>query len=259
MNAAVDRPGSALRVCIVVPYFRHENAIAALLARLRGYGVPCWLVDDGSGGKAATTAADLAAQQSDWLRLLVLPHNCGKGAAVRAGCVAAAAAGYTHAIQIDADGQHDPQDLPLLVSAAERNPAAVVTGVPRYDESIPRLRYYGRYLTHALVWLYTWSFDLTDTMCGFRVYPLATALRIWETRPVGERMDFDTEMLVRLYWAGVPVINVPTSVTYPADGVSHFRYFRDNLRMIWLHLRLLAAMPWHLQGRHGRVTRTMVR
>lgn len=233
---------AAFRPCIVIPFYRHERAIGQLLQRLRGYGLVCWIVDDGSGGAAAQVVAELAAAQSDWLELLVLRENQGKGAAVHAGCTAAAAAGYTHAVQIDADGQHEPADVPRLLEAAKSDLAAVVTGVPRYDESIPWVRYYGRWLTHVLVWVHTLSFDLIDSMCGFRVYPLEVALRVWESAAVGKHMDFDTEMLVRLYWAGTRVINVPTCVTYPADGTSHFRYISDNLRMVWLHFRLFGGM-----------------
>lgn len=227
--------------CVVIPYFRHEGAIGDLLARLRPLGVPCWIVDDGSGGASAATVREIADAQPDWLHLRVLPENRGKGAAVHAGFIAAAGAGCSHALQIDADGQHDAEDVPRLLAMAAATPEAVIAGVPIYDRSIPSVRYYGRWLTHWLVWLQTGSRDLRDTMCGFRVYPLASTLRVWAREPVGTRMDFDTEILVRLYWAGLRVINVPTRVTYPADGVSHYRYVRDNLRMIWLHCRLLGG------------------
>ncbi len=239
------------RPCIVIPYYDHEGAIGSLVERLRPNQLCCWIVDDGSSESAAQMVDSLAAAEDGWLRVLRLPHNQGKGSAVHAGCQAAVAAGYTHALQIDADGQHDAADVPRLLAAAAADPAAVVTGVPRYDESIPRIRYYGRYLTHALVWLHTLSFDLVDTMCGFRVYPLIPALQLWRREPVGHRMDFDTEMLVRLYWSGLRVINVPTRVTYPEDGVSHFRYLRDNARMIWLHLRLFAGMLRRLSRRRA--------
>lgn len=240
------------RPCIVIPYYNHEGAIGDLIERLRPNRLSCWIVDDGSSIEAARVVDALAAAEDGWLRVLRLPHNQGKGSAVHAGCEAAVAAGYTHAVQIDADGQHDAADVPRLLAAAAADPAAVVTGVPRYDETIPRIRYYGRYLTHALVWLHTRSFDLVDTMCGFRVYPLLPALQLWRRELVGHRMDFDTEMLVRLYWSGLHVINVPTRVTYPQDGVSHFRYLRDNARMVWLHLRLFAGMLRRLPRRRAR-------
>lgn len=243
--------------CLVIPYFRHERAIGALVARLRGHGLPLWLVDDGSGGESARVVAALAAAEPDWIHLVVLPENRGKGEAVRAGCIAAHAAGCTHALQIDADGQHNSDDVPRLIALARQNPEAVVTGIPIYDESVPRIRYYGRYLTHVLVWLHTLSFEIVDSMCGFRVYPLAAAIELWARGGVGSRMDFDTDIIVRLHWAGRRVLCVPTRVTYPSDGVSHFDMLRDNARMARLHLRLFAGMltrapAWLVRGRGGR-------
>ncbi len=240
--------------CIVIPYFRHERAIGAMVERLRAHGLRCWIVDDGSGGEASGVVAELASRESQWLSLLVLPANRGKGAAVRAGFKAAWAEGYSHVLQIDADGQHDTDDVPKLIALAQANPRAVVTGIPVYDASVPRLRFYGRYLTHVLVWLHTASFEIVDSMCGFRVYPVAAARTLWRRGRVGRRMDFDTDILVRLHWAGLRVLSVPTRVTYPSDGVSHFDLLRDNLRMARLHLRLFLGMlrrapRWLLRGR----------
>jgi len=230
------------RACLVVPFYRHERAIGALIQRLKPHGLPCFIVDDGSGGEASQGVVELAARESGWLSLVSLPQNRGKGAAVRAGCEAAFAAGFTHAVQIDADGQHDTDDLPKLIALARAHPQAVVTGIPVYDESVPRHRFYGRYITHALVWLHTASFEIVDSMCGFRVYPLEAALALWAREPIGQRMDFDTDILVRLHWSGLRILSVPTRVTYPSDGVSHFDLLRDNLRMARLHLRLFGGM-----------------
>jgi glycosyltransferase involved in cell wall biosynthesis len=222
------------------------------MERLRVHGLPCWIVDDGSGGAASAEVRQLAAAESSWVRLLALPENRGKGVAVMSGCAAAAAEGYTHAVQIDADGQHDTVDLPRLLELAQQHPHAVVSGIPIYDQSVPKVRFYGRYLTHMLVWLHTLSFEIVDSMCGFRVYPLDAALALWRSGAVGRRMDFDTSILVRLHWAGLRVYSVPTRVTYPADGVSHFHYLRDNLRMVRLHLSLLAGMLLRLPLWLGR-------
>ncbi|MBX6420708.1 MAG: glycosyltransferase family 2 protein [Nevskia sp.] len=251
------------RPCIVIPYYRHERAIGALIERLRGFGLPCFLVDDGSGGAAAAVVRELAAREAGWLRLQVLPRNQGKGVAVMSGCAAAAAEGYSHALQIDADGQHATADVPRLLALARAAPAAVVTGVPVYDASAPRVRIYGRYLTHALVWLHTLSFEIRDSMCGFRVYPLAPLLALERAGGLGRRMDFDTDVLVRLHWTGVRVISMPTRVTYPADGVSHFDYLADNARMARLHLRLffgmLARLPrWGWRRLRGLPARSAV-
>jgi hypothetical protein len=145
-------------------------------------------------------------------------------------------------VQIDADGQHDVSQLPELLAAAQRHPDSVVTGVSVYDDRAPRIRIYGRYLTHFWVWVNTWSFQIRDSMCGFRVYPLVAALRHRPRASRDWRMEFDTEILVRMFWDGVPVVNIPTRVTYPADGISHFRVVRDNWRITVMHARLFVGM-----------------
>nr|WP_293247126.1 glycosyltransferase family 2 protein [Panacagrimonas sp.] len=230
------------RPCIVIPYYRHPLTIATTVARLKPFGVPCRIVDDGSGAGSGAVLQALARDEAAWVEVVRHDRNRGKGAAVMAACEQARREGFTHAIQIDADGQHDSADLPRLLQLSREHPAALVTGVPIYDASVPRARLYGRYLTHACVWAETLSFEIRDSMCGFRVYPIAPALAIWNEGNVGARMDFDTGIMVRMFWNGARVISVPTRVTYPPGGVSHFRMLRDNLRMTWMHLRLLAGM-----------------
>ncbi|MGH8462006.1 MAG: glycosyltransferase family 2 protein [Stenotrophobium sp.] len=228
--------------CIVVPFYNHEHAIAATVAALRPLGLRCWLVDDGSDARCAALLDALATHEAAWLQLIRYQPNQGKGQAVMSGCAAAYAQGHTHAVQVDADGQHDVADIPKLLALAAANPQALVTGVPVYDASVPRGRLYGRYITHFWVWLHTWSFQIQDSMCGFRVYPLRESLALWNSERVGRRMDFDTDIMVRLWWRGTPVLSLPTRVTYPLDGVSHFHMLRDNLRISWMHTRLFCGM-----------------
>lgn len=229
-------PGG-IKPCVVIPVFDHEHAIGQTVAELERFGLRCYLVDDGSG-PACRDALDGLGARWPWVRVLRHDRNQGKGAAVRTGCEAAAADGHSHAVQVDADGQHDLDDLPRLLALAEASPDAVVTGIPIYDESVPKSRLYGRYLTHVWVWINTLSLEIRDSMCGFRVYPLAAALDLWRSAYVGRRMDFDTEMLVRLYWRGVPLRQLPTRVTYPRDGVSHFDLLWDNVRLTAMQTRL---------------------
>ena len=165
---------------------------------------------------------------------------------------AALAAGYTHALQVDADGQHTLTDVPQFIEAARSSPQAVICGYPVFDASIPKVRLYGRYLTHAMVWLQTLSFEVKDSMCGFRLYPLAAVAKLMQRSSIGPRMDFDTDILVKLYWQDVPLRWLPTRVRYPIDGVSHFRMVLDNLRMTTMHVRLLGGMLLRLPLLLGR-------
>ncbi|HEA3086407.1 TPA: glycosyltransferase family 2 protein [Aeromonas dhakensis] len=231
--------------CLLIPCYNHAGPLAAVLARLAEFKLPCLLVDDGSEPVAAA-ALDALAAQHPWVSLLRHSHNQGKGGAVMTGLRRAHKLGFSHALQVDADGQHDLADLPALLAEARQHPAALVSGRPLYDDSVPKGRLYGRYITHVWVWIETLSFAIKDSMCGFRVYPLASTCALLERVALGRRMDFDTEVMVRLHWAGVPMRFVPTRVIYPVDGRSHFRLFRDNLDISWMHTRLVCRLLWDL-------------
>ena len=158
------------------------------------------------------------------------------------GLARASELGFTHALQIDADGQHDASQIPMFIATARAQPDAVITGQPVFDASVPRGRLLSRYLTHVLVWVHTLSLDIHDSMCGFRVYPLAPVLAIGRTVKLGLRMDFDIEVLVRLHWAGARIVSLPTPVRYPLDGISHFRLWHDNVLITRLHTMLFLGM-----------------
>jgi glycosyltransferase involved in cell wall biosynthesis len=231
-----------VKVCAVIPVYNHGGTVGGVAAKLREQGLPVLLVDDGS--EAATAMQLDALAKEDGIRLLRLPHNQGKGAAVIAARRAAADPRSTHGLQIDADGQHDALDASCFVAVAQAHPEALICGCPVYDESVPRARLYGRYATHIWVWINTLSFAVRDSMCGFRIYPLATTLPLLAHASMGRRMDFDTEIAVRLVWAGVAVVNQPTRVHYPVGGISHFRVWRDNVLISAMHTRLFFGMLW---------------
>jgi glycosyltransferase involved in cell wall biosynthesis len=245
-----------MRVCIVIPVYNHEHAVKITVAEVRKHGVSVILVDDGSGETCAAELRKITAADSG-LELLRLPINQGKGGAVMAGLLRASQLGFTHALQIDADGQHDAGLVPTFVSTALSHPTSMICGEPRFDFSIPRHRFYLRYLTHLMVWLNTLSLDIKDSMCGFRVYPLSIVLPVIESERPGRRMDFDIEILVRLHWRGVPMQWIPSRVSYPADGVSHFRLIRDNALLTILQIRLLFGMLRRLPRLLGRRLQTV--
>ena len=228
---------------IVIPLYNHGATIAATVDRLRPYGLPIYIVDDGSDAATQAALAELHRRHPE-LHCLRLAQNGGKGAAVIAGMREAAALGGSHVLQIDADGQHDAADVPRFLAEARAHPRAIVNGRPLYDDSVPTGRLVGRYATHVWVWINTLSLAIADSMCGFRAYPLAATIAMLDRESVGLRMDFDIEIIVRLHWAGVPVRNLPTRVTYPLDGVSHFDLWRDNLRISKMHARLFFGMLW---------------
>ena len=233
-------PGS-LVACAVIPVYNHEHAVGRVVESVRATGLACVLVDDASSLECAREL-DRLASLGPGISLVRLPVNLGKGGAVTAGLRAAQKLGFTHALQIDADGQHALGDLPRFLSEAVAHPDTLICGKPVFDAAMPKGRFYGRYLTHIFVWLNTLSFDIPDSMCGFRVYPLAPVLELLNSTRLGSRMDFDVEVLVRLHWRGQRMRWLDTRVSYPLDGVSHFRMVWDNVLMVRLQLKLLLGM-----------------
>ena len=251
---------SAFRPVLLVPHYEHAAQFTKFLPALLETGTPLLVVDDGS--KEATVRQLEALADTEGFDLVRRGENGGKGAAMLTGFEAARERGYTHALQVDADGQHDPADIPRFLACAQARSDTLVCGAPVFGDDAPWIRVWGRKLTDLVVALETWSTGVRDSLCGFRVYPLEKTLAVIDGHRPGARMDFDADLLVALRWAGMPLHFLPTEVRYPDQGVSHFRYVADNARMVALHVRLILLMLLRspilladrLHGRFGSVT-----
>ena len=233
---------TGFRPCAVVPTYDNPDTIGRVVERLKAHLDAVIVVDDGSG-PAGAAAVD-ALEGVDVVRLST---NCGKGAAVLAGFGRASEQGFTHAVQVDADDQHDIDDLPRFLAAAEGTPKALVCGVPIFDASAPRSRVIGRKISVFWVNVEVGRGLIQDPLYGYRVYPVEASQAVGSR---ASRMGFDTGVAVRLVWRGTPTIHLPTKVTYFAGGVSHFHPFRSNWALTRLHTRLfLRSLWWRLTGR----------
>lgn len=231
---------TAERFCILVPHYDHADALARYADDLVATGLPVLVVDDGSAPGALDAVRRLAAAH-EAVTLVERERNGGKGAAMLTGMRAALERGFSHAIAVDADGQHEAGDIQRMRALAAAEPGSIVSGLPVFGRDIPRKRLYGRMITNGLARVETGSRMLRDVMCGFRCYPLARVTAVCDGYRVRHGMDFDTEVLVRAVWRGVPVRFMETRVRYPEGGVSHFRMFRDNVAMTLMHFRLLGG------------------
>jgi len=231
-----------MKACIIIPVYNHEHAIVRVIANLKQHGIPCFLINDGSSAACSAVLENCAKQHASWLTLINRAENGGKGAAMLDGFNAAIQLGYTHALQIDADGQHNVADIPHFLDVAQQNPNAMILGNPAFDNSVPKSRLYGRRVTNFWIAINTLSLAIADGMCGFRVYPLSAVARLINSQLIAQRMDFDIDIVVRLYWQGVEAINLATAVNYPSDGVSHFKLWRDNVMISATHARLFFGM-----------------
>jgi len=230
-----------VKPCLLIPIYDHKDQIRGVLDSLAGFGLDCIVVDDGSGTETRRVL-DAAEKDYRWLEVCHRDVNGGRGAALTSGYRLAAERGFSHAIQLDADGQHDARDIPRFVEAIDANPDALVLGTPIFDATVPKSRLYGRQLSRFMVWLTTLSMDVSDPLCGFRGIPLAATLDLLERVEMGQHMEFDPQLIIRLHWRGVPVINIPTKVVYDCGGLSHFDFARDNLRLIGVYVRALGGM-----------------
>jgi glycosyltransferase involved in cell wall biosynthesis len=228
--------------CIIVPVYNHQEAIGQVIAQLKPYGLPCYLINDGSSDPCTLVLRDIAKREKNWVTLLERTVNGGKGAAVIDGFRQAIRDGFSQALQVDADGQHCLEDISRFLAASKQHPDKMILGKPRFDESVPKARLYGRKLTNGWIWINTLSFAIKDGLCGFRCYPLAAVDRLLKKIYLGQRMDFDLDIAVRLYWQGTDAINLETAVRYPLDGVSHFKLFNDNLLISRKHAQLFFGM-----------------
>ncbi len=233
-----------MKTCVVIPVYNHQEAIGLVVEELKPLGLFCFLINDGSSAECSEKLKAIAQQQEQWLNLYERAENGGKGAAVKDGLQLAFRQGYTHAIQIDADGQHRLEDIKQFLQASKQYPEKLILGCPHFDESVPKKRLYGRLLTNVWIWINTLSFAIKDGMCGFRCYPLAAVEKLLQSTTLGSRMDFDIEVVVRLYWDGLDIINIPTEVQYPTDGISHFKMLQDNLLISTKHAQLFFGMLW---------------
>lgn len=249
--------------CTVVPHFDHVEQFKVLLPRLSAEGLPLVVVDDASPLESYKELQQLLDEHADGSILVRHTENLGKGGAVMTGLRTALDAGFTHALQIDADGQHDVADIVRFRDASQKNPNCIICGQAVFDQSISKLRYYARYITLSLSWLESLSTQIRDALCGFRVYPLEPVVTLFEQSNPGKRMAFDPEILVRAVWAGMRLKFIPVKVQYPEEGKSHFLYVRDNIEISWMHTRLIVGMLLRLprlirrnrSGQEGPATR----
>lgn len=229
-----------MKFCVVIPVYRHEATVKAIAQSISEKGLHVFLVDDGNTPEAKQVLETIAHEVPS-TELISYEKNGGKGYAVSEGLKAAFAAGFTHALQVDADGQHDLDSLDFFIKASRKHPESLISAFPLYDESVPKSRLQGRKITNFWVNIETLSKDIPDSMCGFRVYPLASVVPI--IKHISDfRMGFDIEILVRLKWKGLKMNFYPVKVKYPENGISNFHVVKDNIAISWMHTKLCIGM-----------------
>ena len=236
----MNRASGNARHCVIIPSYNSGSLLERTVREDLEYVSTVIVVIDGSTDSSETGVIALASTTQQ-LHIMTLPENCGKGAAVLKGFEFALRQGFSHAVVFDSDGQHEAADLPLFFEASRQHPEAMILGVPRFGPEAPELRIKGRLVGNWWTNLETLWGGINDSLFGFRLYPIVPSLQILNSIRGGRRFDFDTQLAVRLYWHGIPPVNISTPVHYKkraAGGVSHFRYLRDNLLLVAIHTQL---------------------
>ena len=227
---------------VLIPSYNPGALVYETVRAAREQWSPVWVVVDGSTDGTADGLLELAKTDRD-LRVVVMPRNGGKGRAVLHGMRLAAGEGFTHVLTMDSDGQHPAVRIPDFMALSQANARAMILGAPVFDASAPIIRVKGRKISNWWANVETAGSGIGDSLFGFRVYPIADLVAVMRWQPWMRRFDFDPEAVVRLAWRGVTPINVPAAVRYlkPEEGgVSHFNYWRDNVLLTWMHMRLVA-------------------
>ena len=226
---------------VLIPSYNPGEKVFDTVADARAQWTPVWIVVDGSTDGTPERLLRLA-DADPGLRVIVLPDNRGKGAAVLSGLETAAAAGFSHALLMDSDGQHPADQIGPFMAASQARPEAMILGMPVFGDDAPMIRVRGRRISNWWANLETLGVGIGDSLYGFRVYPIAPLVDVMHRHRWMRRFDFDPEAVVRLAWHGVAPVNLPAPVRYPSadeGGVSHFNYLRDNVLLTWMHIRLV--------------------
>jgi glycosyltransferase involved in cell wall biosynthesis len=241
-------PFSSATHLVLIPSYNPGPKVFSTVSAALEHWSPVWVIVDGSTDGSGERLSAMTAT-TPGLRVMLLPENQGKGAAVLHGIREAMLAGFTHALTMDSDGQHPPEKIMEFMRASLGQPDAMVLGCPVFDSTAPNLRVQGRKISNWWANLETLWSGIGDSLYGFRVYPLAALDRVMRRQLWMRRFDFDVEAVVRLSWRGVRPVNLPAPVRYfrPEEGgVSHFNYWRDNALLTWMHFRLFLGFAIRL-------------
>lgn len=234
-------PKCSFSPCVIIPSYNAGTLLLRTVESVRRHCLVVIVVIDGSTDRSGDSVLKLS-KEIDGLYVLRLDSNQGKGAAVLVGLELAQRLGCSHAATIDSDGQHEVEDLATFFDVSSRFPEAMILGLPIFGTDAPWIRVMGRKVGNWWTNLETLWGGIGDSLFGFRIYPVDASIGILKAIPDARRFDFDTQLAVRLYWEGVPPVNLPTRVYYNttgSGGISHFNYLRDNLLLTFVHARLV--------------------
>lgn len=232
---------NSLKCCVIIPTYNNQNTLKRVIDGVMKITIDVIIVNDGSTDKTQNILADY-----NQLSQIHFNKNVGKGFALRKGFEKALEFGYSHAITIDSDGQHYPEDILLFLDLMKERPDTLAIGSRNLNqEGVPNKSSFGNKFSNFWFWFET-GISLKDTQSGFRLYPLYKMPKLWFTK----KFEFEIEVIVRSAWKGIEVCNIPIQIKYdPEERVSHFRPFKDFSRISVLNTVLVLIAIFYIKPR----------
>jgi len=227
---------------VMIPSYNTGQLLKITVTEALQQWLPVWVIIDGSTDGSEALLAPLQEAYPDTLVVIKIANNQGKGAAILSGIKAAEKQGFTHVLTMDADHQHPAGYIQRFMQQSIECPKAMILGEPIFDASAPMIRVQGRKISNWWANLETLNAGIHDSLFGMRIYPISDLIAVMQTTAWARRFDFEPEIAVRMAWHGLAILNIATPVRYIAKeegGVSQFKYGRDNILLIGMHLRLL--------------------
>lgn len=236
-----------LNCCVLIPTYNNANTLERVITEVLSYTSNLIVVNDGSTDETSQILKKFRVPN-----VLSLSKNAGKGNALKKGFARAEDLGYEYAISMDSDGQHFPSDLPVflqaLVQRKPEDPELLVIGARKMDDpSVPDKSSFGNRCSTFWFWVET-GISLTDTQCGYRLYPVKTvnSLSLYTSK-----FELEIEVIVKAAWKGVEVKNLPVKVLYdPLERVTHFRPFQDVTRITLLNIWFVGVATFYIAPRN---------
>ncbi len=229
---------------VMIPSYNTGQLLKITVTEALQQWLPVWVIIDGSTDGSEDLLIPLQEAYPDTLVVLKIANNQGKGAAILTGIKAAEKQGFTHVLTMDADHQHPANYIQRFMQQSIDKPEAMILGEPIFDASAPMIRVKGRKISNWWANMETLNAGIHDSLFGMRIYPINDLIAVMHTTTWARRFDFEPEIAVRMAWQGIAILNIATPVRYIAKeegGVSQFKYGRDNILLIGMHLRLLVG------------------
>jgi len=232
------------KIAVLIPAYNEQKTIKHIVNRCLSYTSHVMVIDDGSSDATLSIVKNTNAE------VFSNTMNMGKGATLLKGFQLAIERGYDGVIALDADGQHNPDDLPRFLSVVQQTPTGLIIGARRINvKNAPRVRLLANKMADFFISLAARK-RLFDTQSGYRYYP-GQFLQKYLANPLkSNRFAFEAEILISAVSEKLPIHYVDIQSCYPTNArASHYRSGKDT----WQIAKAITKLIFQKRGSHGNI------